>query len=406
MNLSPQQADALDAVKAWTKDPDKQVFRLFGYAGTGKTTIAKEFAEAVGGSVLYAAYTGKACLVLQEKGCPARTIHSLIYTPADKSKERLEELEEQLAEMKKEHKDLDYLDNELPVLTSIKELEEAIEVENKRTMMPSFQLNPESDLKDAALLVVDEVSMVGTRMALDLLSFDVKILVLGDPAQLPPVGDSGFFTNRDADFLLDEIHRQAADSPVLQLATRVRSRQKLEYGDYGNSAVIRKGELRVEDLVEFDQILCGTNKTRRFVNRDVRDHLGFTNVLPEEGDRLVCLRNDNERGLLNGSQWTVVSKPYVMSDDVIMLDIESEHGVQSVSVWRHYFEGRESDLRSYDITNFQAFDYSYAMTVHKSQGSSWPRVLVIDESWFMKGEAHKHLYTAITRASEAVTIVR
>ena len=98
MNLSKQQSSALDAIRTWLKDPDKQVFRLIGYAGTGKTSVAKEFEPMVGGEVLYACFTGKAALVLREKGCPATTIHKLIYVPSDKCTERIEELEMELIE--------------------------------------------------------------------------------------------------------------------------------------------------------------------------------------------------------------------------------------------------------------------------------------------------------------------
>jgi exodeoxyribonuclease-5 len=60
-----------------------QVFRLFGFAGTGKTTLAKRIAEECGGDVLFAAFTGKAAQVMRNRGCAnARTIHSLIYRPA------------------------------------------------------------------------------------------------------------------------------------------------------------------------------------------------------------------------------------------------------------------------------------------------------------------------------------
>ncbi len=84
MSWSPQQDRALAAVAAWMKHGEPQVFRLFGYAGVGKTTLARQLAEDVDGEVAFAAYTGKAALVLRSKGCKgARTIHSLIYRPRE-----------------------------------------------------------------------------------------------------------------------------------------------------------------------------------------------------------------------------------------------------------------------------------------------------------------------------------
>ena len=82
MQFSPQQDAALKAVSKWLKEGRSPVFRLFGYAGTGKTTLARHFAEHVDGEVLFAAFTGKAAQVLRSRGAKnAKTIHSLIYRP-------------------------------------------------------------------------------------------------------------------------------------------------------------------------------------------------------------------------------------------------------------------------------------------------------------------------------------
>jgi exodeoxyribonuclease-5 len=398
MELSTQQRSALDAVRDWIKDPHQQVFRLFGYAGTGKTTIAREFEKTVGGKVLYAAFTGKAASVLQKKGCAATTIHRLIYTPFDPDSDRLEELElELLAEQKKDPQDRDY----------ILKLEELIQEESDRMKQPSFSLRFDSPLADAALLVVDEVSMVGRQMAKDLLSFGRKILVLGDPAQLPPVGDSGFFIDAEPDFLLTEIHRQAADSPVLRLATSAREGRPLDLGDYGTSAVVPVGRLDVKDVAEFDQVIVGRNKTRRDVNRAIRFATGRKDPLPIEGDKLVALRNDYDRGVLNGSQWTVHAAEAKGEDVVWMQIIPIDGGpAQTVTAWAHNFTGREKDLRPWDMALHLHLDFGYAITAHKAQGSQWDRVLVIDESKVFRADAKRWLYTALTRAAESVTVVQ
>jgi len=85
MAWSPQQDEALVAVAAWLKRGEPQLFRLFGYAGTGKTTLAKHIAEGVEGEVAFGAFTGKAASVLRAKGCSeASTIHSMIYRTASR----------------------------------------------------------------------------------------------------------------------------------------------------------------------------------------------------------------------------------------------------------------------------------------------------------------------------------
>ena len=165
MSWSPQQDAALKAVAEWLRRGDRPVFRLFGYAGTGKTTLAKHIAG-VEGDVAFGAYTGKAALVCARRGEGASTIHSLIYRSREGD-------------------------------------------ENG----PQFVLNRSSSAAKADLIVIDECSMVDEELGRDLLSFGRPVLVLGDPAQLPPVKGGGFFTEAESDVMLTEVHRQAAGRP-------------------------------------------------------------------------------------------------------------------------------------------------------------------------------------------------
>jgi exodeoxyribonuclease-5 len=391
----------MDAVKAWDR---RGVFRLFGYAGTGKTTLAKAFADQVGGTVKFAAFTGKAALVLQSKGCwSAGTIHSLIYLPSSKSTENLERLEEGLEEARAE---LEKAEGEnVSIYTNVvTRLEYEVKEERDRVKSPHFSLNPDSDLRSADLLVVDEVSMVGEQIGTDLLTFDVPILVLGDPAQLPPVKGTGFFTKQEPDVLLTEIHRQAAGNPVLKLAHQIRRGEGLTIGEYGDSRVVPKGVLKLEDVVAFEQVIVGTNRCRRDLNRKIRDHKGYPAALPVAGDKLVCLRNNYDRGLLNGGQWEVVDVEEV-DQDVVRLTITGDGFTQILTAWRHHFENREEELPLWSRRVHDEFDFGYAITAHKAQGSEWKDVLVIDESACFRAHRNRWLYTAVTRAAEKVTVV-
>lgn len=407
MNWSPQQTKAIDAVGRWLKQSDQPVFRLFGYAGTGKTTLAQHLASGAG-RVHFAAYTGKAASVMKDKGCSyASTIHSLIYMPADRSRMNLLELQRKLEMLIHEIESEPDYDGGVNDVKEVKELKKQILEEQERLKKPAFVLNPDSEIRGADLVVIDECSMVGERIGEDLLSFEVPILVLGDPAQLPPVKGGGFFTDHKPHSMLTEIHRQAADNPIIDLATRVRKGEYLKTGQYGNSLVI-SGKPDEHLVMGADQVLVGRNATRRKCNHKMRRLLGRGHdVLPVAGDKLVCLRNDREEGLLNGTIWEVTDAEKVPDMELMSLTVESEGISTTVSAHTHYFKGIEDQLAYYEIREAQCFDYGYALTTHKAQGSQWPSVFIFDESWVFRGDARRRwLYTAITRAADKVVICR
>lgn len=405
MDWSPKQEAALRAVGDWLKAPgEKKLFRLFGYAGTGKTTLARHFASQCGGLVLFAAFTGKAASVMRANGCHnANTIHRLIYKPQPKSDVRLLELRGHIAELTHriespgDNEDVQLCEQQLvEARKEVKEIEQDLK-------QPSFALNFESDVRHAKLVVIDECSMVDGRMADDLMSFGTPILVLGDPAQLPPVKGDGYFTNAEPDVMLTEIHRQAKDSPIIRLATDVREGRGLTPGTYGDSLVVHRSDLDRGSVMAHDQILVGRNNTRRTTNVRARELLKRASHLPEKGDKLVCLRNDHKIGLLNGELWNTIDS-VILDDDTLALTLEGEEGQHlSVEAHRHHFEGRE--LGYWEKRQAQEFDYGYALTTHKSQGSQWGSVIVFDESGCFRQDRKRWLYTAITRAANRLTVV-
>jgi len=411
MEITAEQDNALNAVKDWMSRPEDQLFYLAGYAGTGKTTLAKYFAEGVKGTVLFAAFTGKAAHVLNKKGCPANTLHKLIYLPKNKCKSRLKELQDKLK----------YLFSMNSPEKDIHELERQIKLESENVKKPAFNLNMDSVVREASLVILDECSMIDEFMATDLLSFGSKVLVLGDPGQLPPVRGRGFFTQRTPDFQLEEIHRQARDNPILRLATDVRANGGLVLGQYGESHVVKRGTLGVEAVSKFDQVIVGKNTTRYAANAKIRKHGQFMNPLPMLTDKVVCLRNNHDLGLLNGSLWTVTDVKYeedLKSDDrydqlmngkmdQLALQVRADDNDESVECMVHtlHFLGKGSEISPWEHKDAEEFDFGYALTCHKAQGSQWDSVVVFDESACFKQNAKKWLYTAITRAAERVTVV-
>jgi len=363
MELSPQQKEASEKISAWLKAGQEQVFYLAGYAGTGKTTIAQILAKQAKGKTVYAAYTGKAAVVMRKSGCyNANTIHSTIY------------------EAKR----------------------------NERTGKYVFRFNENGACADAGIIVIDECSMVGEKIGADLLRYGRPVLVLGDPAQLPPIKSGGFFTEREPNMMLTEIHRQAEGNPIIHLATMVRNGQRPPINTYGQSAVIDSASITSQTIMSADQILVGRNKTRELYNNRIRELLEKPKGLPVPGDRLVCLKNDHALGIFNGGIYTVDSIASTGDPETIGLVVRSEDFPEAdfveAEVRKEFFLGGEKDIPWQDLMGLQQFTYGYALTVHKSQGSQWGNVVLFDQSSNFK-EWERHLYTGITRASDQITIV-
>ncbi len=373
MKWSPQQAAAIDAVAAWHGEAlaDKMagrrlahpIMRVFGYAGTGKTTIARAFAERIDGLTCYAAFTGKAALMMARNGCvEASTIHGLIY-----------------------------------------------KVEEGLDGRVTFRLDRDSGAATADLLVIDECSMVDEEIGQDLLSYRTPILVLGDPAQLPPVKGAGFFTAATPDVMLTEIHRQAKGNPIIRLATTARQGGRIEIGEYGDSRVVPRGTLRPDDILAAGQVLVGKNATRRSYNQRIRRLQGFDSLYPAAGEKLVCLRNDKTKGVFNGGLFTVTETARRVDHDHVEMVLQSDdfpdRAAIDVKVRREFFDGDPQTIPWQELRSTQQFDFGYALTVHKAQGSQWGDVVAYDESAMFREDARRWVYTALTRAAERITLV-
>lgn len=366
-DFPPEQDAALRAVADWLKaKPGRggtpSVFRLFGYAGTGKTSLARHLAEGIDGKVLFAAFTGKAALVMRGKGCEgASTIHSLIY--------RAREIDEET---------------------------------------PTFELWDEAPASKAKLIVIDECSMVDEELGRDLLSFGVPLLVLGDPAQLPPVRGSGFFTNAEPDAMLTEVHRQAAGDPIVQMSMEVRAGHRLQPGRYGQSEVIARADFDPGRVEQADQMLVGRNATRQRYNARMRQRRGMDQPLPAVGDKLVCLRNNRKKALLNGGLWTVTERAASKTRLVTMRLRAEDEGARrpvKVTVRPECFTGEIETIEWQKRRPYDEFDYGYVLTVHKAQGSQWDDVVLFDESFAFPDSRTRWLYTGITRAARRLTVV-
>ena len=366
---------------------------IAGYAGTGKSTLVKFIVQALDidpDYVCYIAYTGKAAKVLRDKGCSnAMTAHRLLYQ-------------------------------------SFPRADGTFYHKIKRPLDWPYKL-----------IIVDEISMLPKEIWELLLSHNIHVICLGDPFQLPPIGEDNQVLYNPHIFL-DEIMRQAQESEIIRLTMDIRD---------GKSLTPYKGkEIQIidpKDIVDgmygwADQIIVAKNLTRRNINSQMRHMLfGVDNETPVEGDKIICLRNAwdfvTEAGdvLVNGTIGTINNirynknhpflKPQMtvdfVSDDYTDFDIE-------VSPFDIYFRDLNIDYKllttgepTVTEKNFRrfpkqfrplTFDYGYCITCWKAQGSEYPKVLVFEENFPKKNSLDhlKYLYTAATRASEKLIIVR
>jgi exodeoxyribonuclease V len=426
MTFSPssEQTRAIAGIKDWFwhRRTEQQVFSLFGYAGSGKSTLTAHAIAELGldgeshalgsGGVLYAAFTGKAALVMTRKGTPASTIHSLIYRCSEATPEEIARVEQDLQDLRAGLGAMGPGER-LFAETQIRHLELRL----RDLHEPRFLLNEQSLLRDADLLVLDEVSMVGHEMAADLLAFGKPILVLGDPGQLPPMKGEGAFTRGAPDVMLTGIHRQAAESAIVRLATLARQGQPIPFGAHDAFVwTLRRGDVPPEQLLNGGQVICGRNDTRRMLNAAMKRAAGHPGAYPEgRGEKIICLKNRHDLGLVNGMFLELAAiedrNEYCFTATVVTEDGETIPGRQWF--YKGHFddqvdpdrdrERRDSFLRRGLIESV----WGYAITCHKAQGSQWENVIVHDDGYGRSAEDRaRWLYTAITRAERGLVILQ
>jgi ATP-dependent exoDNAse (exonuclease V) alpha subunit len=359
--LSPPQQDARAAILRWLRCSDRQVFHLAGFAGTGKTELVTRLGREKLPGVQFCAFTGKASSVLRRRGAEnAVTLHSLLYgAPIVK-------------------------DSEL--------------IWRRRDDRPS-----------ASLIIADECSTIDDKLGRDLLKTGIKVLVTGDALQLPPVSGTAFFGGLP-DFTLTEIHRQAAGSPPLQLATAIRQGERTKAVPFD-----------IDAAAEADVVICALNRTRRQSNRSIRRARGIADNHPIVGDRVVCLRNNYRTGVCNGTLWAIEAIERGLANDMLLQMALVDDLGDSATVLTHDdgFFCTKLRLQDPEYEGLDLFDWGYCLTAHKAQGAEWERVVVIDETAtpgfrFIADSTplplpefkRRWLYTAVTRAREQVLVMR
>ncbi len=415
ITLTKDQERAKNLIAEWFQNTDDQTFVLTGYAGTGKTFLIDYVVREVlylkaGVEAVFVSPTGKAAANLVKNGTVAGTVHSLIYM--------------------RDGEDFD--------------VDENGEIIERKAL--NFIKREKIDEK-IKLIVIDEASMVNETVLFDLLSFGVKCLFSGDGAQLPPVSGSCSLLETP-NYSLTEIVRQAKDNPIIQVATMAREGKRIPYGSYEDKVCVigRNGLSPAERkrlFLKADQIICGRNKTRLALNAEIRGYMGIpeSEVLPVEGEKLICTLNDWEKPLDKEDRFHLVNGIIGKAtniqpsfDDLASMDFTAdfmEEGVRAPfdtgiferGEYAHLYGDRAVTLSDGTVVheaNFSLlhklkvvgdepicrFEFAYAVTCHKAQGSEFDFVIVFDESWAFNEERNRWLYTAITRAKQKLLIIR
>lgn len=364
---------------------------IAGYAGTGKSTLVKFIIAALNlqpEDVAYVTFTGKAASVLRHKGCPnAMTAHKLLYY-------------------------------------------------SKRMPSGKFVFSPRKTLEgNYSLIVVDEISMLPNDLWELLLSHRKHIIALGDPFQIPPIdkkADNHVLDNPH--IFLDEIMRQAQESEIIRLTMDIRNYKAPEYFKGNEIQVLHPSQV-VDGMYQWaDQIICATNRKRHEINNYMRQAAGRGEE-PEIGDKIICCRNcwditdmTGDNALVNGTIGTLgefacgiqeypifgfPSVPVMYSqiftnegifEEVIMDHQALKEGKPFLTSEQAYQIYRRPDLKNLEPVEF---NYGYAITGHRAQGSEWDRVLVFEERFPFDREEHaRWLYTSCTRSSQKLVLVR
>jgi len=390
VKLTNDQTYIIDSLSEWVINGSFRSYKIVsGYAGTGKTTVAinirNKLSEINRGSwrtwnnVAFLALTGKAASVMRSKigdlktGDYCGTIHKMLYKPIYEKDEY------------------------------------------GKSFLVGWEPRDVDDLP-YSLIIVDEGSMISSSIWSTLTNLNIPIIVFGDSAQLPPINEPENNLLNKPDYFLKQIHRQNLNNPIIKMATNVRHTGVLLDSIDKNCVVTSWQDEKFRKF--FDNIkwnkdlicLCATNNSRVYLNDRIRKSLGLKKDILYDNERIVCLKNNYTSKIMNGeictTKWIV---PY--DGDRIKVDVEMDNGDFITSKVSQSCFGKEkyNIYRTGDSSNdTDYFDFGYTISVHKSQGSEWDKVILFYEpNWhWTKEQETQWLYTAITRARKKIIIVK
>ncbi|MDF2842655.1 MAG: hypothetical protein K0R00_1081 [Herbinix sp.] len=369
-----------------------------GGPGTGKTTTINtiiRFFESEGMELLLAAPTGRAAKRMTETtGYEARTIHRLL------------------------------------------ELSKMSDTQENKFNFERNELNPlETDV-----LIIDEMSMVDISLMHALLkavSVGTRLIIVGDVNQLPSVGPGNVLKDviNSHSFnvvKLNKIFRQAADSDIIVNAHKINDGEHVELNNKSKDFFfLKRGEANVIAAVTINLI---KNKLPGYVNATPYDiqvltpmrkgELGverlnqvlqqalnppsndkrekeYHETIFREGDKVMQIKNNYQ------VPWEIKSSYGVVTQNGMGVFNGDAGIIKEINLFSEHLlvEFDDSRLVDYSFSQLDELELAYAITIHKSQGSEYPAVVlpILDGPRILFNR--NLLYTAVTRAKSCVTIV-
>lgn len=448
--LNDQQVEALSAMRAWVEYPTDLFFTLSGYAGTGKTTITKEFLRWYKTDKRYS-WNGIAV------SAPTHKAKKVIHRATGESASTIQKL---------------------------LGLRPNTDLEDFDINNPQFDPKASKEIAFIKLLIIDEASMLNENLfdmiVAEATRFKTKVLFMGDEAQLPPVKEykSKIFTSVESRYELTKVERQSDSNPIMRFYDLIRSDLKARTDmfphDTRTNPNTGEGIIFHNSLPDFESVVLPlfaspefredsdhiklityTNDSVKAWNKKIRDHIHGSPTCPViAGDIMFGYSTVNgeldECIIENSADYKVMSVSDDISSDRINVfrvelrsvdekttsfarivkdqglptfvkkfkeklaaaKLEPPGRMRSIK-WRSYFAFKEAHLLLNDIYEDgrllvkKDLDYGYAITVHKSQGSTYRNIAVSENNIDRNRndeERNKLKYVAFSRPTHQAII--
>ena len=371
IDLEGEQKAARDDVIDWLIHPDidDRVFSVGGLAGTGKTVLSvhiQSYIKTLGLRCNVVSLTGQAVDVLRKKGVERpQTIHSCLYTKDD-------------AESKKQNR----------------------------------LIFTKNHFLDYEIIIIDEAQILSKQYYDDFLSFPyVRIIAIGDHGQLQAIGGDTIDLMKNPRVKLEEVRRQELGSNILQFAHALRNGKPIRYGKCPG-VMIAPRNMFWKDVADpaYDKIIVGFNRTRHEVNKVVRNARGYYGPIPNIGEKVTCLYNNQDIGVFNGQHF-IVNSIQPEGDELLRMTLDDNGAIYSIIAVRDQF-GRDKIDLSYSNRFFRDgyrdvvfLDFAYGSTAHKAMGSEYAKGKVLEEC-HRDTDVKRWSYTAATRFTDDVQYYR